>query len=119
MASKLGHSLWLRFGGRKRLGRDLREVAADDRDVSVALTLIKMGADVDDKDPETGRTPLMVAVDYGCRSIVVALLSHGADIHIRANNGKSALELAREKGLTEIADLLQETYKANQSYRPK
>ena len=118
MASKLGHSLWLRFGGRKRLGRDLREVSADDRDTSVVLTLIKMGACVDDKDPETGRTPLMVAVEYGCRSVIVALLSHGADIHITANNGKSALDIARDKGLTGIADLLTETHRVNQSFNP-
>lgn len=115
--SKIGHALWLRFGGQKRLDKDLREVAADDRDVSVALTLINMGASPDGKDPETGRTPLMVAVEYGCRSMVVALLSHGADIHIKANNGKSALDIANTKGLPEIAELLADTHKANQEYR--
>ena len=111
-------SVWLRFGGRKRLERDLREVAADDKDVSVVLTLIKMGAAPDGRDPETGHIPLMVAVDYGCRAIVVALLSHEADINLRANNDKSALDLAREKGRAEIERLLLEGHQANQEYQP-
>jgi undecaprenyl pyrophosphate synthase len=115
--AKIRHDLWLRFGGRKRLGRDLRRSVAGDDNVSVSLLLIDMGAGVDEKDPETGRTPLMVAVDYGCRTTVVALLSHGADIHIKANNGKSALDLARDKGLTEIANLLVGTHQVNQAYR--
>lgn len=116
--SNLRHRLWLRFGGQKRLDRDLREVAADDHDVQVALTLIKMGASPNGQDPETGRTPLMVAVDYDCRSIITALLSHQADPHIKANNGKSALDLAQEAGKTEIADLLEQAHKSNQNYRP-
>jgi ankyrin repeat protein len=111
------HDIWLRFGGHKRLGRDLRRSAAGDDNVSVSLLLIDMGADVDDKDTETGRTPLMVAVDYGCHSTVVALLSHGSDVHLKANNGKSALDIAREKGQTEIADLLAEAHRVNQAYR--
>ena len=112
----LRHKWWLRFGGQKRLDRDLREVAADDRDVSVALTLIKMGASVNAKDPETGRTPLMVAVAYQCRAMVVVLLSHNADIHATANNGKSALDIAYENGLQEMEVLLLEGHRANQEF---
>ena len=118
MNKKFGHSAWLLFGGRKRLERDLRRAAANNNEALVIMTLIDMGARVDAKDLETGRTPLMLAVEYECRSNVVALLSHGADIHIKANNGKSALEMARAKGLNEVVELLTDTHRVNQDYRP-
>lgn len=97
----------------------LHRAAMHNDDASVVLTLIDMGARPDAKDPQTGRTPLMIAVDNGCRGVIVALLSHGADIHIRANNGKSAPELAREKGQSEIADLLERAHQANQEHLPR
>ncbi len=116
--NKVRHSLWLFFGGRKRLEQTLRRAAMHNDDASVVLTLIDMGARPDAKDPQTGRTPLMIAVDNGCRGVIVALLSHGADIHTRANNGKSVLDLAREKGQSEIVDLLERAHQANQEYLP-
>ncbi len=116
---RLGHSLWLVFGGRKRLEQTLRRAAAHTDDASVVMTLIDMGARPDAKDPQTGRTPLMLAVEYGCRGVIVALLSHGADIHVQANNGKSALDLARQKGLGEIVALLEEVHRVNQDYHQR
>jgi len=116
MKKKFGHSVWLLCGGRKRLEMDLRRAAANADEALVIMTLIDMGAGVDARDPATGRTALMLAVEYDCRSNVVALLSHGANIHIQANNGKSALEMARAKGLDEVAELLKDTDRVNQSY---
>ena len=119
MKRKFGHSIWLYFGGRKRLEQDLCRASANNDEAIIIMTLIDMGASVNAKDPQTGRTALMLAVEYECRSNIVALLSHGADIHIKANNGKSALELAQEKGLNEIAELLTDTHRVNQDYRPR
>ena len=119
MKRKFGHSVWLYFGGRKRLAQDLRRASANNDEAMIIMTLIDMGAGVNAKDPETGRTPLMLAIEYECRSNIVALLSHGADIHIKANNGKSALELAQAKGLDEIAELLTDTHRINKDYHAR
>lgn len=81
------------------------------------LTLIEMGARVDAKDPETGHTPLIIAVQHECRSVIVALLSFGADIHITANNGKSALDIARQMDNPKIVKLLEDAHRANQDYK--
>jgi len=58
-----------------------------------------------------GWTPLLEAIvlnDGGARqqAIVKLLLDHGANPHMTDKYGKSPLELAREKGFNEIADLL-------------
>ena len=116
MKRKFGHSVWLLCGGRKRLELDLRRAAANADEALIIMALIDMGAKVDAGDPATGRTALMLAVEYDCRSNIVALLTHGADVHIQAKNGKSALEVARAKGLDEIAELLKDTHLANQNY---
>lgn len=113
---KIGHSAWLLFGGRRRLEQTLRRAASHNDDATVILTLIDMGARVDAPDPEMGHTPLIIAVEHQCRSVLVALLSHGADINVRANNGKSALDIARQKDQDEIAKLLQEAHRAYQDY---
>ncbi|OOB89150.1 hypothetical protein BZY71_00255 [Leclercia adecarboxylata] len=58
-----------------------------------------------------GWTPLLEAIvlnDGGPRqqAIVKLLLDHGANPHMTDKYGKSPLELAREKGFSEIAELL-------------
>lgn len=113
---RIGHSVWLFFGGRRQLERSLRRAAADNEDAIVILTLIDMGARVDAPDPETGHTPLIIAVEHGCRSVLVALLSHGADVNARANNGKSALDIAQQKDTGEIAKLLEDAHQAYHDY---
>jgi ankyrin repeat protein len=57
--------------------------------------------------PEDWQTPLVRAVNGGAIDAVRVLLEHGADITARHPDGRSLLQLAREKGFTEIAELLQ------------
>ncbi|MGI4789936.1 MAG: ankyrin repeat domain-containing protein, partial [Janthinobacterium lividum] len=111
-------SLWLALGGRRKIEAEaqrrteehkrleaermalemqLRHAAAQDSDVLLIPSLIKMGVDVNAQDPETGRTALMIAVNYECRSVIALLLSHQVDIHIKANNGRSAVDIAHTK----------------------
>jgi ankyrin repeat protein len=142
--SDLRYSLWLLFGGRKKIEAEskrlteehrkrdderkkrdderkkleaqLRQAASLDGDIILIEALLKMGVNVDAQDPETGRTALIIAVDYCCRGVIVDLLSHRADVHIKANNGNSAVDIARAKGQTEIVTLLEKTHQANQDY---
>ena len=53
-----------------------------------------------------GWTPLLEAIGAKQQEIVKLLLDHGANPHMTDKYGKTPLELAREKGYHQIADLL-------------
>jgi ankyrin repeat protein len=57
--------------------------------------------------PEDWQTPLVRMVDRGKADAVRVLLEHGADIAARQPDGRSLLQLARDRGNREIADLLE------------
>jgi len=136
--SNLGQSLRMALGGRKRLEAEaqrlteeqkkrederknleaqLRHAASEDSNVILVEPLVKMGVNVNAQDPETGRTALMIAVNYGCRSVIVSLLSYHADVHIKANNGRSAVDIAHTKGQPEIVALLEDVHQVNEDHR--
>ncbi len=68
--------------------------------------LQKIGGSVD-RPPQIGATPLWVAVENGHTSIVKMLLEKGANPHIRTNNGKSPLDVAKELNRGAIIGLLE------------
>lgn len=61
-----------------------------------------------DPKPEDWQTPLMRMVDRGRTGAVRVLLEHGADVTGRHPDGRSLVQLARDKGSEEIMNLLQE-----------
>lgn len=68
--------------------------------------LIKAGANVNAQDEE-GKTALMYAVETpGNLDQVKLLMKSGADINLRDNTGNTALFLAKERGDTEVTQLL-------------
>jgi ankyrin repeat protein len=72
-----------------------------------ANVLLEHGADVNLKAND-GCTALMLAACSGASDLARALLSKGADMTAKfAESGKTALDLAKEKGHTEIVELLQ------------
>jgi ankyrin repeat protein len=72
--------------------------------------LLDHGADVDEAvvSPEdiAGFTPLMFAVRDNHEELAKLLIAKGANVNVRANNGKTPLSLAVEKGYTAMAELL-------------
>ena len=55
----------------------------------------------------SGYTPLMEAVSSGNEDIVTALVSAGADTSIKATNGKTATEIARQSHHEQYLQILQ------------
>lgn len=66
--------------------------------------LINAGADVNDN--KYGCTVLMLAAAFGKTEMVHSIISAGADVNARDNNGNTALIMAAILGKTENADVL-------------
>lgn len=78
-------------------------------DVKICSLLLAKGADVHAKDRD-GRTPLFYVIGLGAKAkaIVDLLLTAGADANATDNDGTTLLQLAREKGQEELAQLLRD-----------
>jgi ankyrin repeat protein len=61
-----------------------------------------------DPKPDDWQTPLLRAVGRGQTEAVGVLLANGADVKARHPDGRSILQVARDKGFTEIASLLEQ-----------
>ena len=70
------------------------------------LRLLRGGASPNPRDA-WGCTPLHNAAGKGFEEISRLLVGAGADLHVRADRGKSALDLAREKGHMEVVRAIQ------------
>ncbi len=68
-------------------------------------TLIDAGADANARN-EDGITPLMNAAWFGCRDSVKELLRHGADSSVHDAKGRTARDLANERGHKDIEEIL-------------
>jgi ankyrin repeat protein len=101
---------WAAFGGAEATARLLLSRGADcnagalhaaagGSHLELVRLLLEAGADVNRRDPQTGRTPLHAAVGSGpdgsTVEIITLLLSAGADVNATTNDGASALDMAR------------------------
>lgn len=100
---------WAALGGAPTTARLLLERGADadggalhaaagGARLELVRLLLAAGADVDRRDPDTGRTPLHAAVTGGAEDsleIVRVLLDAGADVNATTNDGASALDISR------------------------
>jgi ankyrin repeat protein len=70
--------------------------------------LLKLGADVNAGDSNTGRTPLIVAALNGRTEAAAFLLRKGADIDAKSDTGRTALMFAALSGINDVCVLLLE-----------
>jgi pectate lyase len=77
------------------------------RDPGMVQWLLDKGADTNTKDnTPLGYTSLHWSVRMGNQKLTELVLAAGADVNLKGNGGKTALQLAKEKGHTEIVELL-------------
>jgi ankyrin repeat protein len=73
--------------------------AAGGARLELVRLLLEAGADVNRRDPQTGRTPLHAAIGSGPdgarMEIITLLLAAGADVNATTNDGASGLDMAR------------------------
>ena len=78
---------------------------AETRTTCVRL-ILEAGADANNRQ-ERGNTPLHTSAHLGDTSTAAALLAHGADVGLRADDGKSAADYAQEGGHLKLARRLE------------
>jgi ankyrin repeat protein len=80
--------------------------------------LIEQGVAVNGRD-RYGWTPLMTTAWYGHVEAAKLLLSAGADPSLETSDGKTALQMARERSQPKVASLLEAAEKEARSRRPR
>jgi ankyrin repeat protein len=73
--------------------------------LEVVRVLLECGANVN-ASQHGGYTPLLQAAAAGKKDLVLLLLENGARHHCVCDRGKSAADYARERGHTEVAEIL-------------
>jgi hypothetical protein len=82
----------------------LNEAAANG-DLNLVKSLIAQGADVNNRENGSFRTPLHLAAENGHVDVVAELLAGGADVTALGSD-RTALQWAEQKGHAEIVELL-------------
>lgn len=80
--------------------------AAREGRVDLISSLVKQGADPNQRAGVNGWPPLMHAIHKNQKGSVVALLDAGADVNARGDGGLTALMMAAGYGYTDIVNIL-------------
>jgi ankyrin repeat protein len=80
--------------------------AAMQGDLEAVRQHIKAGSDLNEKDPESGASPLIIATVFGQIEAVKALIKAGADVNCRNNEGSTPLIIAAAFDKIEVAKTL-------------
>jgi hypothetical protein len=75
-------------------------------DLETVLRLIEAGADMNERDPMGGSSPLLTAATFGRTEVARALIEAGADVNQQNNEGSTALLTAALFCRTEIVEAL-------------
>lgn len=92
----------------RRKPKNVDEIAAVRGHVAVAEFLVSRNADVNIQNVWSS-TPLHIATYHGHVDCIKVLLAANAKTSLKDRDGKTALDRAREKGKTEIVNLLSGT----------
>ncbi len=103
---------------RNHEGRTALMFAIANLHASTVQTLLDFGADVNVQASACGCTPLLLAAGSGDIGITRALLKSGADPETICRPGRTALLVARERGHSDVVELIKRTL-AQAAGKPK
>ncbi|MCK4701307.1 MAG: ankyrin repeat domain-containing protein, partial [Bacteroidales bacterium] len=86
-------------------GKGLHEAALQG-DIEVIRQHIKVGSDLNEKEPSAGSSPLITAATFGQTEVALALIEAGADVNFKNNEGSTSLHAAAFFCHTEIVKAL-------------
>jgi ankyrin repeat protein len=81
-------------------------IAAHQGNIEMAKLLIKYKSDINAQHKVSGNTALIAAIDQGQNDMVKFLIDCKVNLNVKNNSGKSALEMALDKGNNYIVELL-------------
>lgn len=117
MAASHGHNLFCSalldakadHNNRDGHGHSIGEVAAKGGHLDIIKNLVACGADLDPFPMYCCSTPLQAATESQCVDLIISLLDHGVDVTAhRPYDRKTAMQIADERGLTDIVKIMQE-----------
>ena len=88
-----------------RLGNVIFNAAKNNNKLMVEYLIKELNVNIDIIDSTYGNTALIWAVQNNCYNVVKYLLNNGANLDIKNNNGKTALDIAIEKNNIDILNL--------------
>lgn len=94
---------WLRY--RSSVGETVFHYLVVEGDMERAGKLLAWGAEINTQD-DFGNSPLINAVILGDLELVKWLVSHGASLELKTENGDTAISLATENQTAAIFDVL-------------
>ena len=87
-------------------GWSLLHYTAGSGSMDMTKILLDKDVDVNAKENECGQTPLHRAAEEGHIAVAELLIANGADLNAKDNQSRTSLWLAKDKGHTEIVELL-------------
>lgn len=88
-----------------RLGNVIFIAAKNNNKLMVKYLIEDLNVNIDVIDPTYGNSSLIWVVKNNCYNVVKYLLDNGANLDIKNNNGKTALDIAIEKNNIDILNL--------------
>ena len=79
----------------------------DRNNTNALLTLIRLGANINHRMPDSGSTPTMYLAQNGFKEMVTILITKGADLTIKSNSGKDVYYYQKD-GRIDVLSIIKE-----------
>ncbi|MBM4054694.1 MAG: ankyrin repeat domain-containing protein [Planctomycetes bacterium] len=98
-------------GFQNRLQKTKLQIEIEAGNITEIKKLLKTNPTLVTATYQNNYTALHLAAHEGQKAIVKVLISHGADIHARAKNGETPLDIAKKRNHLIVVNILEEDSK--------